>query len=89
MPSVPDTLGDTGVYKHKTEKQSTYLWWRMYVYVLLCVCFGNVCGMARAPLILVQLKMVSVRSEKPIITRITPSLRRFPNVAFETVPKFV
>ena len=32
----------------------------------------------------VQLKMVSLRSEKLIITRFTPSLRRFPNVAFES-----
>ena len=31
--------------------------------------------------------MVSRRSDKPIIMRFTPSLRRFPNVAFETVPK--
>ena len=89
MPSIPGTLDDTGVYKHKTEKQSTYLWWRMYVYVLLCVCFGNVCVMARALMISVQFKMVYVRSEKPIIMRFTPSLRSFPNVAFETVPMFV
>ena len=34
----------------------------------------------------VQFKMVSMRSEEPIIMRSTPSLRSFPNVAFETVP---
>ena len=34
----------------------------------------------------VQFKMVSVRSEKPIIMRSTPSLRSFSNVAFETAP---
>ena len=33
----------------------------------------------------VQFKMVSMRSEKPIIMRSTLSLRSFPNVAFETV----
>ena len=37
----------------------------------------------------VQFKMVSMRSEKPIIKRSTPSLRSFPNVAFETVLMFV
>ena len=37
----------------------------------------------------VQFKMVSMRSEKPIIMRTTPSLRSFPNVAFETVPMLV
>ena len=36
----------------------------------------------------VQLKMVSMRSEKAHM-RSTPSLRSFPNVAFETVPMFV
>ena len=30
-----------------------------------------------------------MRSRKPIIMRSTPSFRRFPNVAFETVPMFV
>ena len=34
----------------------------------------------------VQFKMVSTRSIKPIIKRSTPSLRKSPNVAFETVP---
>ena len=34
-------------------------------------------------------KMVSMRSEKPILMCSTPSLRGFPNVAFETVPVFV
>ena len=33
--------------------------------------------------------MVSMRSEKPIIMRSIPSLRSFPNVAFETVPMLV
>ena len=33
--------------------------------------------------------MVSMRSEKPIITRFTPSLRSFSNVAFGLVSKFV
>ena len=33
--------------------------------------------------------MVFMRSEKPIIMLSTPSLRSFPNVAFETVPMFV
>ena len=37
----------------------------------------------------VQFKMVSMRSEKPIIMRSTPSLGNVPNVAFETVPMFV
>ena len=37
----------------------------------------------------VQFKIVSVHSEKLIIMRSTPSLRGFPNVAFETVPMFV
>ena len=36
----------------------------------------------------VQFKMVSIRSEKPIMRSI-PSLRSFPNVAFETAPVFV
>ena len=35
----------------------------------------------------VQLKMVSILSEKSIIFRSTLSLRSFPNVAFETVPR--
>ena len=35
----------------------------------------------------VQFKVVSRRSEKPIIMRSMPSLRSFANVAFETVPK--
>ena len=33
--------------------------------------------------------MVFMRSEKPIIIRYAPSLRSFPNVAFETVSMFV
>ena len=37
----------------------------------------------------VQFKMISERSEKPIIMRSTPSLSSFPNVVFETVPVFV
>ena len=38
---------------------------------------------------LVQIKMVSMRSEMPIIMRFTASLRSFTNVAFKTVPMFV
>ena len=37
----------------------------------------------------VQFKMVSMRSEKPIIMRSIPTLRSFSNVVFETVPVFV
>ena len=36
-----------------------------------------------------QIKTVSMRSGKNIIMRSTPSLRNFPNVAFETVPMLV
>ena len=36
----------------------------------------------------VQFKMVPMRSEKPICVSPGPSLRSFPNVAFETVPMF-
>ena len=36
-----------------------------------------------------RFKMISVRSEKPICAPAPPSLRSFPNVAFETVPIFV
>ena len=35
-----------------------------------------------------QVRMVSMRWEKPMLHP-TPSLRRFPNVAFETVSTFV
>ena len=34
---------------------------------------------------LVQFKVASIHLEKPIIMRFTPSLRRFPNVAFDSV----
>ena len=37
----------------------------------------------------VQFKALSMCSEKPIIMRFIPSLRSFPNAAFETVPVFV
>ena len=37
----------------------------------------------------VQLKTVSMSLEMPITMRSTPSLRSFPNVAFETDAKFV
>ena len=37
----------------------------------------------------VQFEVVSMRSEKAIIMRSTPSLRSFPNIAFETVLLFV
>ena len=37
----------------------------------------------------VQFMMVSMRAKRPIIMRSIPSLRSFPNVAFETAPVFV
>ena len=37
----------------------------------------------------VQFRMVSTRSEKPIIMRSTLSVRSFPNVASDTVAMFV